>query len=179
MRSNRRGAARRRMKRSPLAGHAFLTENQATTCSRGRAHVRLTSEGSLMPDSTQSSDGVITRPSSKSVPQTIDGLRRLMADRGFGVQRHRSQRRSRTSWRADARLETRHVREAGGGRGGHGRGAACCAGYPAQGAGLGGQGRSGISELQLTGVLAGRHHLEGALRAPFDAVESIVEALGA
>ena len=38
-----------------------------------------------MPDSTQSSDGVITRPSSKSVPQTIDGLRRLMADRGFTV----------------------------------------------------------------------------------------------
>ena len=28
------------------------------------------------------------------------------------------------------------------------------------------------------GFLGGRHHLEGALRAPFDAVESIVEALG-
>ena len=27
------------------------------------------------------------------------------------------------------------------------------------------------------GFLAGRHHLEGALRAPFDAGESIVEAL--
>ena len=27
------------------------------------------------------------------------------------------------------------------------------------------------------GFLAERHHLEGALRAPFDAVESIVEAL--
>ena len=27
------------------------------------------------------------------------------------------------------------------------------------------------------GFLAGRHHLEGALHAPFDAVESIVEAL--
>jgi hypothetical protein len=67
-----------------------------------------------MPDSTQASDGVITKPSSKSVPQTIDGLRRE---------------------------------------------------------------RSGISELQLTGFLAGRHHLEGELRAPFDAVESIVEAL--
>ena len=38
-----------------------------------------------MPDSTQSSDGVITKPSSKSVPQTIDELRRLMADRGFTV----------------------------------------------------------------------------------------------
>ena len=38
-----------------------------------------------MLDSTQSSDGVITKPSSKSVAQTIDGLRRLIADRGFTV----------------------------------------------------------------------------------------------
>src|SRR4029078_8135912 len=37
----------------------------------------------MMLDSTQSSDGFITSPGSKSVPQTIDGLRRLMADRGF------------------------------------------------------------------------------------------------
>jgi hypothetical protein len=33
-----------------------------------------------MLDSTQSSDGVITKPSSQSVAQTIDGLRRLIAD---------------------------------------------------------------------------------------------------
>jgi uncharacterized protein (DUF302 family) len=39
----------------------------------------------MRPDSAQSSDGVITKPSSKSVAQTIDGLRRLMADRGFTV----------------------------------------------------------------------------------------------
>jgi len=38
-----------------------------------------------MPDSTQSSDGVITKPSRQSVAQTIDGLRRLIADRGFTV----------------------------------------------------------------------------------------------
>src|SRR5207244_5027902 len=80
-----RGAARRRMKRPPLASRALLNENQAATCSRSRAQPRPTSEGNLMPDSTHSSDGVITRPSSKSVPQTIDGLRRLMADRGFTV----------------------------------------------------------------------------------------------
>src|SRR6516225_12411489 len=65
--------------------HAFFNENQTTTCSRSRAGLRLTSKGSLMLDSTQSSDGVITKPSSKSVAQTIDGLRRLMADRGFTV----------------------------------------------------------------------------------------------
>jgi hypothetical protein len=38
-----------------------------------------------VPDSAQSSDGVITKPSGNSVAQTIDGLRRLMADRGFTV----------------------------------------------------------------------------------------------
>jgi uncharacterized protein (DUF302 family) len=73
------------MQRSPLASHAFLDENQTTTCSRSRAQLRLASKGSLMLDGTQSSDGVITKPSSKSVPQTIDGLRRLIADRGFTV----------------------------------------------------------------------------------------------
>ena len=35
--------------------------------------------------STESSDGVITKSSSKSVAQTIDGLRRLIADRDFTV----------------------------------------------------------------------------------------------
>jgi uncharacterized protein (DUF302 family) len=70
---------------SGAAGHAFLNENQTTTCSRSRAQLRLTSKGSLMPDTTQSSDGVITKPSSKSVAQTIDGLRRLIVDRGFTV----------------------------------------------------------------------------------------------
>jgi hypothetical protein len=39
-----RGAARRWMKRSPLASHAFLNENQTTTCSRSRAQLRLTSK---------------------------------------------------------------------------------------------------------------------------------------
>jgi uncharacterized protein (DUF302 family) len=38
-----------------------------------------------MLDSTQSSDGAVTKPSSRSVAQTIDGLRRLIADRGFTV----------------------------------------------------------------------------------------------
>ena len=70
---------------SGAAGHAFLNENQTTTCSRSWAQLRLTSKGSLMPDSAQSSDGVITKPSSKSVAQTIDRLRRLIADRGFTV----------------------------------------------------------------------------------------------
>jgi hypothetical protein len=63
------------------------------------------------------------------------------------------------------------------GRGGDGRGAACRVGYPAQGAGLGGQNGAVSVSYNSPGFLAQRHHLEGALRAPFDAVESIVEAL--
>ena len=66
--------------------HGHLRAVSRGRChSRSRAQLRLTSKGSLMPDSTQPSDGVITKPSSKSVAQTIDGLRRLMADRGFTV----------------------------------------------------------------------------------------------
>jgi uncharacterized protein (DUF302 family) len=38
-----------------------------------------------MTDDTESSDGVITKSSSKPVAQTIDGLRRLIADRDFTV----------------------------------------------------------------------------------------------
>jgi hypothetical protein len=67
------------MKRSPLASHAFLDENLAATCSRGRAQLRLISKGSLMPVSTRSSDGVITKPSSMSVPQTLPGLADTLA----------------------------------------------------------------------------------------------------
>src|SRR5690349_19046954 len=59
-----------------------IRQRPALAAGPNRASLR---KGSLMPDSTQSSDGVITRPSNKSVAQTIDGLRRLMADRGFTV----------------------------------------------------------------------------------------------
>ena len=84
------GALHRRRRPKLVEGfaaleHASLNENQTTTCSHSRAQLRLTSKGSLMPASTHSSDGVITKPSSESVAQTIDGLRRLMADRGFTV----------------------------------------------------------------------------------------------
>ena len=71
----RRGAAAKVDEGSAAGEHASLNENQATTCSRSRAPLRLTSKGSLMPASTHSSDGVITKPSSKSGAQTIDGLR--------------------------------------------------------------------------------------------------------
>src|SRR5262252_635506 len=38
-----------------------------------------------MLDNPQSSAGIITKDSSQSVAQTVDGLRRLIADRGFTV----------------------------------------------------------------------------------------------
>jgi uncharacterized protein (DUF302 family) len=158
--------------------HAFLNENQATTCSRSRAQLRLTSKGSLMLDSTQSSDGVITKPSSKSVAQTIDGLRRLMADRGFTV--FNVIDHSGVAERAGVQMPDSKL---------------VMFGKPAVGAAvmvaaplaaldiplkvLVWQDRNGAVSVSYNspGFLAGRHHLEGALRAPFDAVESIVEAL--
>jgi uncharacterized protein (DUF302 family) len=173
-----RGAARRWMKGSPLASHAFLNENQATTCSRSRAQLRLTSKGSLMLDSTQSSDGVITKPSSKSVAQTIDGLRRLIADRGFAV--FNVIDHSGVAERAGVQMPDSKL---------------VMFGKPAVGAAvmlaaplaaldiplkvLVWEDRNGAVSVSYNspGFLAGRHHLEGALRAPFDAVESIVEAL--
>jgi uncharacterized protein (DUF302 family) len=157
---------------------AFLNENQTTACSRSRAHLRLTSKGSLMLDSTQSSDGVITKPSSMSVAQAIDGLRRLMADRGFTVFNvidHRGVAERAGVQMPDSKL--------------------VMFGKPAVGAAvmvaaplaaldiplkvLVWEDRNGAVSVSYNspGFLAGRHHLEGALRAPFDAVESIVEAL--
>jgi uncharacterized protein (DUF302 family) len=135
-------------------------------------------EGGLMPGSTQSSDGVVTRPSSKSVPQTIDGLRRLMADRGFTV--FNVIDHSGVAGRAGVQMPDSKL---------------VMFGKPAVGAAvmvaaplaaldiplkvLVWEDRNGAVSVSYNapGFLAGRHHLEGALRAPFDAVESIVEEL--
>jgi len=166
------------MKRSPLASRAFLNENQATTCSRSRAQLRLTSKGSLMLGSTQSSGGVITKPSSRSVPQTIDGLRRLLADRGFTV--FNVIDHSGVAERVGVQMPDSKL---------------VMFGKPTVGAAvmlaaplaaldiplkvLVWEDRNGAVSVSYNspGFLAERHHLEGELRAPFDAVESIVEAL--
>ena len=131
-----------------------------------------------MLDSTHSSDGVITKPSSKSVAQTIDGLRRLMADRGFTV--FNVIDHSGIAGRAGVQMpESKLV----------------MFGKPTVGAGVmvaaplvgldiplkvlvweDGNGAVSVS-YNSAEFLAERHHLEGAQRAPFDAVESIVEAV--
>ena len=131
-----------------------------------------------MLDSTQSSDGVITKPSSKSVTQTIDGLRHVIADRGFTV--FNVIDHSGVAERAGVQMPDSKL---------------VMFGKPAVGAKVmlaaplaaldiplkvlvweDGNGAVSVS-YNSPGFLAARHHIEGALRAPFDAVESIVEAL--
>jgi uncharacterized protein (DUF302 family) len=156
----------------------LLNKNQATACSRSQAQLRLTSKGSPMPASTPSSDGVITKPSGTSVAQTIDELRRLMADRGFTV--FNIIDHSGVAERAGVQMPDSKL---------------VMFGKPAVGAGvmvaaplvaldiplkiLVWEDRNGAVSVSYNapGFVAGRHHLEGGLRAPFDAVESIVAAL--
>ena len=131
-----------------------------------------------MLDSTQSSGGVITKPSSQSVAQAIDGLKRLMADRGFTV--FNVIDHSGVAERAGVQMPDSKL---------------VMFGKPVVGAGVMVAAPLAALDIPLKvlvwedrdravsvsynspGFLAERHHLEGALRAPFDAVESIVDAL--
>jgi uncharacterized protein (DUF302 family) len=131
-----------------------------------------------MPDGTQSSDGVITKPSSQSVEQTIDELRRLMADRGFTV--FNVIDHSGVAERAGVQMPDSKL---------------VMFGKPTVGAAvmlaaplaaldiplkvLVWEDKNAVVSVSYNspGFMAERHHLEGAMRAPFDAVESIVEEL--
>ena len=131
-----------------------------------------------MPDSTPSSDGVITKPSSKSVAQTIDGLRRVIADRGFTV--FNVIDHSGVAGRAGVQIPDSKL---------------VMFGKPAVGAAVmlaaplaaldiplkvlvweGANGAVAVS-YNSPAFLAERYHLEGPQRAPFDAVESIVQSV--
>lgn len=114
----------------------------------------------------------------QSVAQTIDGLRRLIADRGFTV--FNVIDHSGVAERAGVQMPDSKL---------------VMFGKPTVGAAvmlaaplaaldiplkvLVWEDRNGAVSVSYNspGFLAERHHLEGALRAPFDAVESIVEAL--
>lgn len=131
-----------------------------------------------MVDSTKPSDGVITKPSSMSVTETIAGLKRVMADRGFtlfNVIDH-----SGVAERAGVQIPDSKL---------------VMFGKPAVGASVmlaaplaaldiplkvlvweDSKGAVAVS-YNSPGFLAERYHLEDELRAPFDAVELIVEAL--
>ena len=131
-----------------------------------------------MLDSTQSSGGVITKSSSEPVAETIDGLRRVMADRGFTV--FNVIDHSGVAERAGVRMPDSKLVMFGKPT----VGAAVMLATPLAGLDLplrvlvweDANGAVSVS-YNSPGFLAERHHLEGALRAPFDAVESIVEAL--
>src|SRR6266581_9437629 len=121
---------------------------------------------------------IITKHSSKSVAQTVDRLTRVIAGRGFTL--FRVIDHSGTAERAGVQMPDSKL---------------VMFGKPTVGAAvmlaaplaaldiplkvLVWEDRNGAVSVSYNspGFLAGRHHLEGALRAPFDAVESIVEAL--
>ena len=131
-----------------------------------------------MLDNPQSSAGIITKHSSKSVAQTVDRLRRLIADRGFTV--FNVIDHSGVAERVGVQMpESKLVM--------FGKptvGAALMLAAPLAALDLPlkvlvWEDRNGAVSVSYNspGFLAARHHIEGALRAPFDAVESIVEAL--
>jgi uncharacterized protein (DUF302 family) len=131
-----------------------------------------------MPGRTQSSDGVITKRSTKSVAETIDRLSRLIADRGFTL--FRVIDHSETAERAGVQMpESKLVLF-----GKPAVGAAVMVAAPLAGLDFplkvliwqDGNGAVSVS-YNSPGFLAERHHVENALRAPFNAVESIVEAV--
>jgi uncharacterized protein (DUF302 family) len=132
-----------------------------------------------VPDSTQTSDGVITKPSGKSVARTIEELERVMAGRGFTVFNvidHRAMAERAGVQMPDSKLIMFGKPSVG---------ATVMLAVPLAALDIplkvlvweDGDGAVSVS-YNSPASLAGRHHLEGAQRAPFDAVESIVAALG-
>ena len=134
-----------------------------------------------MVDSTQSSGGVVTKLSDGSVPETVDRLRGLIEDRGFTV--FRVIDHSGTAERVGVQMPDSKLVMFGKPT----VGAAVMVAAPLAGLDLplkvlvweDGNGAVSVSYNSPV-FLAERYHIEGAQRAPFDAVESIVEAaLGA
>jgi len=133
--------------------------------------------GALMLDNPKSSAGIITKHSSKSVVETVDRLRRLITDRGFTVFNvidHSGVAERVGVQMPDSKLVMLGKPTVG---------AAVMLAAPLAALDLPlkvlvWEDRNGAVSVSYNSpeFLAERHHLEGALRAPFDAVESIVEA---
>ena len=134
-----------------------------------------------MMESAESSDWVITKRSSQSVTETVDRVKRVLEARGFTL--FRVIDHSGTAEGVGVQMpESKLVMF---GKPTVGAGVMLAA--PTAGLDLplkvlvweDGNGAVSVS-YNSPGFLAERHRLEGAQRAPFDAVESIVEAgLGA
>jgi uncharacterized protein (DUF302 family) len=166
------------MTRSPLASHAFLDENQAAACSRSRAQPRLDFE--RKPDARQHAIFGRGHHQTQQQVRPADHRRPEASDRGPGFTVFNVIDHSGVAGRAGVQMPDSKL---------------VMFGKPAAGAAvmlaaplaaldiplkvLVWQDRNGAVSVSYNspGFLAGRHHLEGALRAPFDAVESIVEAL--
>jgi uncharacterized protein (DUF302 family) len=121
---------------------------------------------------------IITKHSSKSVAQTVDRLTHLLADRGFTV--FNVIDHSGVAERVGVQMpESKLVMF-----GKPAVGASVMLAAPPAGLDFplkvlvweDGNGAVSVS-YNSPGFLAERHQIEGALRAPFDAVESIVEAV--
>jgi uncharacterized protein (DUF302 family) len=131
-----------------------------------------------MLDNPQSSAGIITKHSSQPVAETVDRLRRVVEDRGFTL--FRVIDHSGTAERVGVQMpESKLVMF-----GKPNVGAAVMVAAPPSGLDFplkvlvweDGNGAVSVS-YNSPDFLAARHHVEDALRAPFDAVESIVEAV--
>jgi uncharacterized protein (DUF302 family) len=134
-----------------------------------------------MPDNPQSSGGITTKPSNESVAETVDRLKHLMEDRRFTV--FNVIDHSGVAERAGVQMPDSKLVMFGKPT----VGAAVMVAAPRAGLDFplkvlvwdDGKGAVSVS-YNSPGFLAERHHIDGDLRAPFDAVESIVDAaLGA
>ena len=131
-----------------------------------------------MLDDPQSSAGIITKPSSQSVAETVDRLSRVIEDRGFAL--FRVIDHSGTAKRAGVQMPESKL---------------IMFGKPAVGASvMVAEPRAGLDfplkvlvwedangavsvSYNSPAFIAERYQLDGTLRAPFDAIESIVEAV--
>ena len=131
-----------------------------------------------MVDDPQSSTGIITKDSSESVAETVGRLRHLIEDRGFTV--FRVIDHSGTAERVGVQMPDSKLVMFGKPT----VGAAVMVAAPLAGLDLPLKVLVWEDENRVVSVsynspafLAERYHIEGAQRAPFDAVESIVEAV--
>jgi len=131
-----------------------------------------------MLESAQSSDWVITKLSSRSVAETVDRLKRFIEVRGFTLFRvidHSGQAERVGLQMPEMKLVMFGKPTAG---------AAVMLAAPLAGLDLplkilvweDGNGAVSVS-YNSPGFMAEKYRLDGALRAPFDAIESIVEAV--
>ena len=158
------------------AARSSLPTNSIRVLERLQVHV-----GVLTVDSAKTSAGVVTKPSGTSVPETIERLKSLMEHRGFTVFNvidHRAVAERAGVQIPDSKLVMFGKPSVG---------AAVMLAAPLAALDiplkvLVWEDENGAVSVSYNSpeFLGQRYHLEGGLRAPFDAVESIVEAaLGA